>query len=349
MTGQFVSIPIALLTLAIAPALAQPDDIPETTGFSGYALLSGAYFNVATNIIVGSEPITLDPVSDSTIESIFEAPTFRSTPGVMGGGEVNYTFGKSRTQIFLGNRLEDLLRMDVVFGLGVRQQFGKAGIVAASFLFTPVDLQHWSDPYVEGEPRESTYVDLPGFRLRWGQVFGTGLEITIDDRFYEYQEETSGDWLVDEGRLAPEDRALLNRDGDILRIQALYRIDVAKRHRFEPAIRWVDDYHKGRAIANDGFTAQLTYIFRSPKVLIDANLVVGQRDTKEINPIYDTDMNSTRWAVGFTAFVPVKKFKSSVLSVLVGAEVFEEDVNVDFYDSTVRFATVGLIWNHLKK
>ena len=66
----------------------------------------------------------------------------------------------------------------MVVGLGVRQGIGKAGILAASALFTPADVELWADPYVEGEDRRPTELDFPGFRLRWGSIFGTGLELS---------------------------------------------------------------------------------------------------------------------------------------------------------------------------
>ena len=177
----------------------------------------------------------------------------------------------------------------------------------------------------------------------------TGLELTVTDRFYRFDEETSGDWLVSEGRLDQDEKPLLVRDGDILRIQALYRIDVKKRHRLEPAVRWVDDDHDGAAIANSGYSLQLTYLWRSPKVILDANVIYGVREADAVNPIYGKTMENDRWAAGLTAFVPIKRFQSSVLNVWLGAEVFRENSNIDFYDSSVEMVFGGLLWRHIKR
>jgi len=336
-----------LLALAWHPVAAQ-DDIPKTSGFSGFAIAGGAYFNVASNLLVGGSPIVLDDVGDPQIASLFDAPPTNSSPGLVAGGELNYTFSSTRTQLFFGNRLEDLLRLDMVVGLGVRQQVGSAGILAASMLRTPVELKFWADPYIVDEDRQSTDLDFPGFRLRWSQIFGTGLELTVTDRFYRFDKESSGNWLVSEGQLRPEQQSLLGRDGDILRIQALYRIDV-KRHRFEPAARWIDDDHDGAAIANTGYSLQLTYLYRSPKVILDANVIYGVREAREVNPIYDTLVVTDRKAAGLTAFFPVKRFASSVLSVFASGEFFREDANIDFYDTSVEMVSLGLLWRHIKK
>jgi len=133
-----------LLALVWQPVAAQTDNIPETSGFSGYANAGFTYWNVATNIVVGGSPIVLDDVSETRISSIFVAPSAKTSPGWVAGGEISYTLSGSRTQLFFGNRLEDLLRMDMVLGIGVRQQIGHAGILAASYLLTPVEVGVWS-------------------------------------------------------------------------------------------------------------------------------------------------------------------------------------------------------------
>ena len=339
---------LALLLILAASPIAAQDHIPETSGFSGFAMLGGTYFGVASNFLVGGKPIVLNEVGDALIPSIFAGPSTNTSPGLAGGGEVNYTFSSSRTQIFLGNRLEDLLRLDLVFGLGVRQQIGKAGILAGSVLYTPAELEFWVDPYIQGEVRQATEMTLPGYRLRWSEVFGTGLELTLTDRFYEFDQEASGAWLASQGQLDPSLLPLLDRNGDILRFQALYRID-AGRHRFEPALRLVDDRHDGKAMANDGYSVQLTYLWRSPKVILDVNVLYGSRTGKAVNPIYLRRLDSDRWGAALTAFIPVRKYERSVLSVFVGGEYFRENTNIDFYDSAVNMVTAGVIWRHIRK
>lgn len=344
----FITVAI-LLALAPHPVAAQPDRIPETSGFSGYATLAVAYWQVSSSMIVRGTPILLKDVSDTRIDSIFDKPTSNSAPGVLIGGEVNYTFARTRTQLFLGNSLEDLLRMDVVSGLGVRQEIGRAGILSASFLMTPVDLEVWSDPYVEGRDRLTTEVDIPGFRVRWGEIFGTGLEFTINNRFYSFDNERSGQWLVSEGRLEPEQRSLLDRNGDILQIQAAYRFNLKDRHHFVPAVMWVNDKRDGRAVSNDGFSFKLTYLFLSPSVILDANIQYGFGEAKEANPIYGRVWDADRISLNLKAFLPVKRYSNSVLSVFVGGEFFEEITNIDFYDTSVSMFMVGMVWRHTKK
>ena len=97
------------------------DDIPKTSGFSGFALLGPGYFNVENSLIVTGSPL-LDDVGSPQIESIFDPPPSVSAPALLVGFELNYTFSSTRTQLYFGNRLEDLLRLDLLIGIGVRQE-----------------------------------------------------------------------------------------------------------------------------------------------------------------------------------------------------------------------------------
>ena len=327
------------------PVLGQ-DSIPTTSGFSGFALAGPGYFNVETNLIVTGSPL-LDDVGNIQIDSIFDPPPSQTAPALLLAGELNYTFASTRTQLYVGNRLEDILRLDIAVSVGVRQELPDESILAASLLATPFDLKVWSDPYVEGEDRTRTELDFPGVRLRWARILKTGLELTATARKYRHDEEKSGDWLVSQGRLAPNQQLLLDRDGDILTLQALYRID-RKQHRFEPAVRYINDNHDGAALAKKGYALQLTYLFRSPKVVLDANVLYGRRKADEIHPIYGKILETDRWGAALTAFIPVKAFKSSRLSVFVTAEIFREDANIDFYDAKVSSLSAGLVWRHVR-
>ena len=155
-----IGILASLVALNSAMAI---DRIPETSGFRGIFIALPGYFNVQSNLIVKGPPL-LDDVGNTRIDSIFASGESQSAPAFAIGGEINYTFAGTGTQVFFGNRLEDLLRLDLAFGLGVRQRLGNAGILAASLLTTPLELKVWSDPYFEGEDRVATEVNRPGIR-----------------------------------------------------------------------------------------------------------------------------------------------------------------------------------------
>jgi hypothetical protein len=336
---------LAGLPLGAARAV---DSIPKTSGFRGFFLAGPGYFNVESNLIVQGPPL-LGDIGNTSIDSIFASPKSQTAAALVLGGEINYTFADTGTQIFFGNRLEDMLRLDLAFGLGLRQKIGNAGILAASVLTTPAELEVWSDPYVEGEDRTPTEVNRPGFRLRWSRVFNTGLELTLTERDYRHDAENSGDWLIEQGRLDPDDQPLLSREGEVWRAQMLYRINTEnKRHRFEPAIRYNNDDHDGAAMANQGLTLKMTYLYMTPKVVLDANVMFGSREADAVHPVYGQTLDWDRYGVALTAFIPVKWGNQSRWSVFVGGEIFRENANVDFFDAQVASLNAGVLWRYRK-
>ena len=83
-------------------------------------------------------------------------------------------------------------------------------------------------------------------------------------RWYRFGLENSGEWLFERNAITMEERQMLDRNGKVLRLMALYRLDFGK-HRFEPTVRYIDDDHNGEALANRGYTAKLSYMYRSRK------------------------------------------------------------------------------------
>jgi Protein of unknown function (DUF2860) len=337
---------IFLIPSLVHKVMAQ-DQIPETSGFSGYVLVIPGVFVVSNSLLASGAPL-LDDVGSKQITSIFASPESNSAPVLPVAGELNYTFGKSKTQLFFGNKFEDILRLDVAFGLGVRQDIGDAGILVANFLITPLELKFWSDPYIEGEDRVKTALNFPGFRIRWGRIFQTGLEVTATARQYRHEDDRSGEWLVGQGRLNANEVSLLARDGDFLRFKALYKIKL-KQHRLVPAFRYTLHNHQGEAVANNQLSFLVDYIYLSPKMVLDAKIIYGKRKANAIHPVYNDILEADRMGVALAALFPVSLFKSKGWNILVSAEYVDENANIDFFDSTLAGFNVGLMWRHTRQ
>ena len=339
---------LSILFTMLWVTISAQDKIPETSGFSGYILTGPGVFNIESNILVSGPPLLQD-AGNRQINSIYDSPKAKTAFAWPIAGEINYTFSKSRTQLFFGNRLEDILRLDVPFGLGVRQEFKKAGIIAFSTLLTPSELKFWADPYVEGEERYETDLKFRGARLRWGRMFNTGLQITATMRWYRHNYEKSGEWLIDQGRLDPSKKHLLNRDGQVIRLEAMYQIDIKKRHSLRPAFKYVIDDHDGAAIANNGYSGQLTYLFLSKKVVLDANINYGIRSYREVHPVYNKTLESQLMGVSLTAFIPIKVTEKHRLMVWVSGDYYNEETNIDFFDAKFSAVMGGIMYQHIRK
>ena len=309
---------LQILTLAaiifVSNVVSAQINIPDSSGLAGYAIILPGYVNARTSQFSEGAPATGE-LSNKQVNSIYQSPGATSTGMLALGGEINYTWSKSRTQVFLGNRLEDLLRMDVVFGLGVRQELKDSSILAFSILYTPLELLLWEDPYIENEDRQATALNFPGARLRWGRMFGTELELTATARIYRFEDEKSGQWLLGQNRLAAEELGDLDRNGTVYRIQALYIIGKGK-HKFLPAFRYRLDNHDGTAISNQGYLAKFTYLYFTKRLVLDVNAGYGQVWAEGENPIYGQTMETNRYIGGFSAIVPFKLFKKRSSNLL---------------------------------
>jgi len=338
---------ITIVLLGAAPALPAQDAIPRTSGVGGIGVFALAVYSGRTNFFASGPPL-LGAITRPVITSVFAAPEQLKAPGFLAGGELNYTFANSRTQLYLGGALEDVAQFDVAIQLGVRQELPDKSILQVNGIVTPFPARLWVDPYVEGVVRDFEAANFPGFRVSWRHILGTGLELTFTDRFFVFDAEQSGQWLVDQGRLEPGDVDLLDRNGDNLSFQAAYRIRTG-RHRFEPSVTYVRDNRDGAAVANDGFGARLNYRYLNPKIALDANIAYGQRDHFAIHPIYGERISRDRVGASLTAAIPIEVLGSKKWNLWSTLEYISETANVDFFEQRITAVTLGVGWRGLRQ
>jgi hypothetical protein len=73
--------------------------------------------------------------SNSRIDDL-GAPGRESGLSPLLNADIRYTFADTRTQVFLGNLIQDAVRFDFTQQLGLRQEMGDKGIVATSWCST---------------------------------------------------------------------------------------------------------------------------------------------------------------------------------------------------------------------
>jgi len=237
--------------------------------------------------------------------------------------------------------------MDVPFSLGVRQELKDSSILSLQAITTP-NVGLWQDPYVENVDRERAYIFLPGVRLIWGRIFKTGLELAVSYRFLKLDEERSGESLIQQNLLNPNQQQLLYRDGKLLRLQALYALKI-NRHRFEPMIQYNSEILDGAAMASKGYVLRLNYLYPTRKVIFDANISIGNRRGQAVNPIYNERLEAVRYGGFVAAFVPIKLGASNRWSVFALVEFLKEDANINFYDAQANSILGGLSYRNLRR
>jgi hypothetical protein len=230
--------------------------------------------------------------------------------------------------------------MDTTTIAGVRQDVGNAGLIGASIRATTIDTEVWEDPYLTGSKRKETDRTNNGFRVYWQQFMSSGLEMRYTYSDVDIDKERSGDSLA----LTDAQRKLLDRKGDVDRFSLRYEfMSDDKRHIVTPALTYIDRDLDGEAMANDGGSASVNYIYQHDKkwrwVL---NASYTDLDWKEANPIYDYEDSADGYGVSASMFYTgAFGLKDWTLNATAGW--YEEDHDIDFYDSSVGIIAVGML------
>jgi len=256
-------------------------------------------------------------------------------------GELAYTFGASRTQLFLGNTLEDFIRFETVAQAGLRQELPDKSIVAASYVFSSMPTVVWADPYVVDRDRTETDRKSSGLRLGYDKILGSDFEIQFTWRRIDLDDEHSG--LTQIG--LPSDQAnLLDRQGDSYQIEVIYpfRFDQGK-HNLAPAVTYTRLDLDGDAMANDRYQGQLTYLYIGDIFNIAVNVVLALADYDETNPIYSEKREDDIYGASVSVFYKnlLSVDRMSLVGTIAG---FKSDANIDFYDTTIRFAGLSVLY-----
>jgi len=336
-----IAIAITILLLS-ASATYAIEPIPEESGFSGYLTLGGGYSHVKSNMIAGN---AFGDVGNRTVDSLTDSPDSNSSGSANVNFDLRYTFASTRTQLFIGNSMEDALRYDFATQMGVSQELPGKNLVAASFLFSSIPTEVWEDPYIQYYKRSKTDRTSNGFRLAWDRIFGSELQLQYSYRKIDLDDEYSGTFLG----LTYAQQQLLDREGDYTKADILYRFFFdGKKHVIIPTITYFNYDLDGDAMSNDGVDFQLSYGYNSEKYSFVVNGLIGYADYDKRNPIYGKTRDDDRYGAGLIAFYHnpfgwnVPFFKKT--SLYFKTDYLNSDSNIDFYDTEIFTAGAGLFF-----
>jgi hypothetical protein len=326
---------VALLTTVVSAI----EPIPEESGFSGYLNLGAGYLKAETNMMKGSKIFS---IGDDTIDSINEGPDSESTATPLLNAELRYTFAESRTQLYVGNQLEDFLRFDFSALLGVRREFSDKSIGAISYVTTGIAAEVWKDPYVTNSKRDETERTANGVRLELDKAAGTMFGLQYQFRSFEIDDELSG--TLGGLGLSPGQISLLDREGDQHRGEVNYTWLLGGGHALIPAFRYAKYDLDGDSMASDQYSFMLSYAYRAQKYSLVTNVFVGTQDYDKTNPIYNKTQDDDIYGVGLNAFLHEPFGLSKAYSLVGTFAYYETDSNISFYDSSVLLAGTSLFY-----
>ena len=335
---------IAVLTLILllgANMASALDPIPQESGFGGFIRPGVGYLNFKSNMVASFLGYDL---SDKKTDSLDDSPDSQSNGLVIVPFSLEYTFASTRTQLFLGTDLTDLIRFDYAQQIGVKQEIGKLGLLQGGILFSGIPAKVWKDPYVVDKNRKDTNRTSNGGRLTWDRILGSQLQVRYTYRKIDISSEKSGDFLG----LSSADKNLLERDGNRHVGEIAYRFNFAKRHTLAPAFIYTNDDRDGDAMKSDAYDFQLIYAYFGDTFSFSGNAFIGKADYDKKNPIYDKKQDDDRYGIQGTLYYKNpwdwSLFGSKPMNFYVGAAFADTNSNIDFYDQEVAMVTGGVFF-----
>ena len=320
----------------LAPAL---EPIPKESGFSGFIRPGVGYLRFKSNLVASFLGFDL---ADERIDSL-GSPDSQSTGLALIPFSLEYTFASTRTQLFLGTDLTDLIRFDFTQQAGIKQEIGKLGLFQAGFLFNGIPAKVWKDPYLTGQDRSDTKRYANGARLTWDSIFGSQLQVRYTYRKIDIGSERSGDSIP---TLTSSERDRLDREGDRHVGEIWYRFNWAQKHWLAPNFIFTRSDLDGDAMAGDAFDFRLTYSYFGDPFKFIINGFIGQEDFDKRNPIFDKKRDDDRY--GGQAQILYKNpwnwrlFGSNPINFYISGAYGKTDSNISFYDQEAIFGTAGL-------
>jgi hypothetical protein len=330
---------LVFLCVFTATAYAQPVGIPQESGFSGLVNGGAGLWRVEDNMV---KRIGYFKIGDSNISSTDDKPRSEYSVSPILNFNLRYTFASTRTQIFLGNQLEDLLRLDTATLLGVRQELPDQSIIGISYVFSALVTEVYKDPYDTNGSRNGTDRNINGVRFSYDKILSTDLSFQYTYRNIDIEAERSGSALG----LTSSQKDKLIRDGDQHDVEMLYKYvlqDGGMTHAFIPSVKYSRFELDGDAMSNNFFSFRLNYRYDVEKFAISVNGYYGYADYDKSNPIYGKTRNDNRYGFGLIGFY--KRFLGvEGLALTANAILNRQDSNIDFYDSEIDLYFVSLLY-----
>jgi len=320
--------------------------IPQESGFSGFVNVGAGVIGFESNMIAGNN---ISDTSGNRIDSLTASPDSETNATPVLNFEAAYTFGETRTQVFAGNKLEDLVRYDTSTLAGLRQELPDKSIVSVAYVFTSFPTSVWEDPYVVNANRSETDRSADGLRLGFDRILGSKFEVEFTWRDITIDTERSGEAQTKATPTNPyeitaDQATLLNRNGNMYSGKVTYTYPFeGLKHILIPTLEYSTYDLDGGAMAFDRYGMLLSYVLNTQKVNFITNLYYARSDFDEKNPIYVEKRNDDIFGATFSAFY--KKFLGVPKMNLVGTvAVYDSDSNIDFYDGQISLATLSVLY-----
>ncbi|WP_220720623.1 surface lipoprotein assembly modifier [Agarivorans litoreus] len=322
-----------LATFASVGAANATGYVDDEAGF-GFELLLGG--------MVGQQQSQFDTDDDNALtQDLNNSGNKSSGVSLAVLAELNYTFANKKTQIFLGQQEENIVRGQDQVELGITQMVGEySQLELAYFPKLPGFSETWQDPYLTGSARQKTDADSSGFRVAWRYLFDTPLTLRYGFAAADIENERSGQAFG----LDANEQKRMQRDGKYHRISAEILAYDEDGFTVTPQLTYTKADTDGDAMAFDAyaFALETTYSF-AERHFTSLYINYAKRDYKGRNPIFNQTQGDDDFAIN-AIYGYAQPFDFENTSVYLMASYDKGDSNIAFYQSKSLGVLMGVAY-----
>ncbi|GAB3515118.1 DUF2860 family protein [Photobacterium alginatilyticum] len=320
---------------------ANPFSIPQDTGWSGFFMAGGGYTNYKSNYYTG-------PDGEEQVVNISGKPNSQGVFTPSFNVDIRYTFAESRTQLFLGSLIQDVVRFDYTQQLGIRQQIGNKGVISGSFVFSAMPGEVWQDPYETNVERDDTDRKSHGGRLAWSDILGSKVNLTYTYRNIDVDKERSGHSLVGKtikgNSITENEISKLDRNGTISQSEISYYWTLSNQKTLTPAFIYKIADIDGVAEKYHSVGIKMTYSYTTQHWSIVQNLYVSKSDFDSENPLYSRKADAKDFGISALLFKH-KLFGYSALSGFISGVYAKSNSDINFRDAELFSISTGFLYH----
>ncbi|CZF79339.1 hypothetical protein GCE9029_01404 [Grimontia celer] len=320
-----------LTTIALLP-LAANAGLADKGGLSGEISVIAGMTSTDSNLSTNGNATKNAPLN-STGE--------QEASSIVGAlGSLSFTFGQGLDkQIFVGTSREDIAIGTIALELGYRQQLDSGTKVSLSYLPTVLAEDVWKDPFNVGSARAETEKTGDAYRLQFDRIGGSMFSLDLAYAQTDVEEELSGST---QGLTTAEQQSL-NRSGDTFYSKVSYRQFLGKGLGVAPAFVYMKNESDGDAMSHQTYGGELSYFSFAGRNKIVLTGKYHYRDYDASHPIFGEVRNDSEFSA-FLAYEYAHFFEVHPLSFVTLAGYNNTDSNIDFYNASEFFGSVGITY-----
>ena len=305
---------------------------------------AGWGFRLYVNLGYGSTKSQFDTDSDNAITGDLDSSGKKvNDTRLFPLGRLDYTLANLKTQFFLGQSGENIVRGQSQVEVGFAHMLGEQEFLEVAYFPKLLDPgKTWEDPYVTGKKRKKTDQSVEGFRLRWENAMDTPLTLRYGYASSDIDDELSGDFLG----LSHAQRSRLDRNGDYHRLSGEYRVFTSDTTKVTPILSYTRGNTDGRAVGYDGLRIGLegSHVIQN-RHATSIFLAYEHRKHLDSNPVFDKKQKDNQFNIT-ASYSYIAPFGWERARIIALAKYRRSTSNISFYETKGAGISIGLGWEY---